>query len=185
MWFLGMIIGAAVGAMGGFGGAVLGGLIGIFVGVAIGRRPSIDDKWKRDVEDALKQLHHRLDALERGGVAAPAAVAETPAPPPPAEPAAEAAPVMSPRVAAAYAAVGNELPPGAVQPAPAAEPERPAAGGQPSAPPPKAEPDPFTRWLFGGNTLVRVGVIVLFFGVAFLLKYAAERDLVPIELRLA
>ena len=45
--------------------------------------------------------------------------------------------------------------------------------------------NPVTRWLFGGNTLVRIGVIVLFFGVAFLLKYAAERDIVPIELRLA
>lgn len=39
-------------------------------------------------------------------------------------------------------------------------------------------------WLFGGNTVARVGVIVLFFGVAFLLKYTAELGLVPIELRL-
>lgn len=36
----------------------------------------------------------------------------------------------------------------------------------------------------GGNVVVRAGVIVLFFGVAFLLKYSAERNLVPIELRL-
>lgn len=36
----------------------------------------------------------------------------------------------------------------------------------------------------GGNILVRVGIIVLFFGVAFLLKYAAERNVFPIELRL-
>ncbi|MCF8111406.1 MAG: DUF2339 domain-containing protein [Desulfobacteraceae bacterium] len=36
-----------------------------------------------------------------------------------------------------------------------------------------------------GNPVVRVGLIVLFFGVAFLLKYAAERDLLAIELRLA
>ncbi|MBM4311254.1 MAG: DUF2339 domain-containing protein [Deltaproteobacteria bacterium] len=35
-----------------------------------------------------------------------------------------------------------------------------------------------------GNVVVRVGLIVLFFGVAFLLKYAASRGLVPIELRL-
>jgi uncharacterized membrane protein len=32
---------------------------------------------------------------------------------------------------------------------------------------------------------VRVGVVVLFFGVAFLMRYAAERNLIPIELRLA
>lgn len=37
----------------------------------------------------------------------------------------------------------------------------------------------------GGNVVVRAGVVVLFFGVAFLLKYSAERNLVPIEFRLA
>jgi len=43
----------------------------------------------------------------------------------------------------------------------------------------------FLRNFFtGGNTLVRVGVIVLFFGVAFLLRYMAEHTHVPIEVRL-
>src|SRR5882757_6410873 len=36
----------------------------------------------------------------------------------------------------------------------------------------------------GGNTLVRIGVIVLFFGVAFLLRYMAEHSHIPIEVRL-
>ncbi|MFP3564165.1 DUF2339 domain-containing protein [Paraburkholderia sp. SIMBA_030] len=40
-------------------------------------------------------------------------------------------------------------------------------------------------WLFGGNTVVRVGIVVLFFGIAFLLKYAADNSLLPIEFRLA
>lgn len=39
-------------------------------------------------------------------------------------------------------------------------------------------------WFTQGNTMVRVGVVVLFFGLAFLLKYAADQDLIPIELRL-
>jgi uncharacterized membrane protein len=39
-------------------------------------------------------------------------------------------------------------------------------------------------FLTGGNTLVRAGVIVLFFGVAFLLRYMAEHTHVPIEFRL-
>jgi uncharacterized membrane protein len=39
-------------------------------------------------------------------------------------------------------------------------------------------------WLFGGNTVVRVGVVVLLFGVAFLLNYAADQGWFPIELRL-
>ena len=36
----------------------------------------------------------------------------------------------------------------------------------------------------GGNTLVRVGIIVLFFGVAFLLRYMAEHSHISIEVRL-
>ena len=36
----------------------------------------------------------------------------------------------------------------------------------------------------GGNTLVRVGIIILFFGVAFLLRYVAEHSHIPIEFRL-
>ncbi len=39
-------------------------------------------------------------------------------------------------------------------------------------------------WLLGGNTVARVGVVILFFGVAFFLKYVAERGLLPTELRL-
>ena len=76
---------------------------------------------------------------------------------------------------------------------------------EPAAPPPPAmpiepkrpdlpprEPSIFDRlfkaardWLLGGNTVVRVGIVVLFFGVAFLLKYAADNSMLPIELRLA
>ncbi len=34
-----------------------------------------------------------------------------------------------------------------------------------------------------GNLFVRVGILVLFFGVAFLLKYAAEHSNIPVEVR--
>lgn len=40
-------------------------------------------------------------------------------------------------------------------------------------------------WLFGGNTVVRMGVLVLFIGLAFLAKYAVENALLPPELRMA
>ena len=40
-------------------------------------------------------------------------------------------------------------------------------------------------WLLGGNAVARIGVVILFFGVAFFLKYAVERGWLPIELRLA
>ena len=40
-------------------------------------------------------------------------------------------------------------------------------------------------WLLGGNTIVRMGVLVLFVGMAFLAKYAVDNALLPPELRLA
>ena len=40
-------------------------------------------------------------------------------------------------------------------------------------------------FFFGGNALVRVGIVVLFFGLAFLLKFASERYALPIGWRLA
>ncbi|MCA8201394.1 DUF2339 domain-containing protein [Burkholderia sp. AU33545] len=77
----------------------------------------------------------------------------------------------------------------------AGAPTHPPATTSPSAPPapPKPrEPGIAERafraardWLLGGNTVVRVGIIVLFFGVAFLLKYAADNNMLPIEFRLA
>jgi uncharacterized membrane protein len=41
------------------------------------------------------------------------------------------------------------------------------------------------RFFTGSNTLVRAGVVILFFGVAFLLRYMAEHTHLPIELRLS
>jgi uncharacterized membrane protein len=62
----------------------------------------------------------------------------------------------------------------------------------PAAPAGRAQPDPFTRllrrgrdWLLGGNTVVRIGVVLLFLGLAFLARYAVENALLPPELRLA
>lgn len=40
-------------------------------------------------------------------------------------------------------------------------------------------------WLLGGNTVARVGAIVLFIGLSFLAKWAADNALFPAELRLA
>lgn len=59
-------------------------------------------------------------------------------------------------------------------------------------PPPRrpAEPSPLERaveagiaWLKRGNPLARIGIVILFFGAAFLAKYAADNQLFPIELR--
>jgi uncharacterized membrane protein len=72
------------------------------------------------------------------------------------------------------------------------EPERPAAApiaAQASHERIPPEENPIVRavreWFTGGNTLVRIGVVILFIGVAFLLRYVAERTHVPIEFRLS
>ncbi len=57
----------------------------------------------------------------------------------------------------------------------------------PSPPPADAWLDrlrPLFAWFTGGNPVLKAGLVVLFFGVAFLLKYAAQRNLIPLELRL-
>ena len=40
-------------------------------------------------------------------------------------------------------------------------------------------------WLFGGNTIVKAGIGILFIGLAFLAKFASEHVHVPVEMRLA
>lgn len=40
-------------------------------------------------------------------------------------------------------------------------------------------------WFMKGNPLAKLGVLLMFFGLAYLLKYSVERDMLPIELRLA
>lgn len=39
-------------------------------------------------------------------------------------------------------------------------------------------------WLVGGNPFVRLGVVILFLGIVFLMRYSIQHNLVPVELRL-
>ena len=41
------------------------------------------------------------------------------------------------------------------------------------------------KWFTDGNIFVRVGIIILFMGMTFLIRYAIEKNLLPIEVRLA
>lgn len=114
--------------------------------------------------------------------AADFAVTQPPVLTPAAEPVAQ--PVMATNVpaavAASAAAAATTTVAAATEPAPA------AGAGVPG------KPDFVTAlagrardWLFGGNTVVRMGVLVLFIGLAFLAKYAVDNALLPPELRLA
>ena len=187
MWFVGLIVGALIGAIGGGAGAVVGGCAGLVGGLVISQsRKAREEKWKSDLEGMLRNLQQRVEALEQQ--TGPVMATEAQAVAAPLAPAPAAEPV-------APAARGEPEPAGATDAEPA-----PTATAAPLTPPPREEAPPMpepvpaaasardnfiTRWLFGGNTLVRVGIVLLFFGVAFLLKYATDRGLVPIELRLA
>ncbi len=120
---------------------------------------------------ALLDLERRLHALEqRREPPVPAELRAPAAPTPPAAP--------QPRVSTAAPA----------PPAPATA----ASVARPTPPPPPSPGaidqalDATRRWLTTGNVPVKLGVIISFFGVAFLLKYAVDRELlrIPIEARL-
>jgi uncharacterized membrane protein len=68
-------------------------------------------------------------------------------------------------------------------PRPAAPPAAPAVPRKPSIVEQAA--GAARNWLLGGNTIVRVGLVILFIGLTFLARYAAVAGLFPLELRLA
>ena len=202
-WILG-IVGAFLGLLIADGsreafGLVAGALLGGLLGMALRAHRRIAE---------LEQRLARVELLARrpgavAGATAPAAVAAkpTPAPPPVPEPpgsatsapapaAARAAAAPAP-VVAAQAAAGPGGPARPVaQPPPIPE-AAPTAASWNTGP---REPDVFEKaigvvkgWLFEGNVPVKLGVLVLLFGVAAAIKYAADAGwlTMPIEFRLA
>ncbi|GAB2593119.1 DUF2339 domain-containing protein [Ramlibacter solisilvae] len=123
-------------------------------------------------------------ALDGRALAAPPPLPQTQAagavtPPQPVVPAATAPPAAGPEPE--FADTSPEAPP--------LPREAPAAAAKPALP---ARPDLVTvlagkarDWLLGGNTVVRVGVLILFVGLAFLAKFAIDNALLPPQLRLA
>lgn len=111
-----------------------------------------------------------------------------------------AIPSPLPVAAPAMASAADNEAARAPDPAPAAPPRaQPAAAAASTAsttsPRPAyqpAEPNPVElaltaakNWFLGGNTIVRVGLVILFIGLSFLARYAASAGLFPVELRLA
>lgn len=186
-----------------FSDALIGALIGLGAGQAIvlRRLNSQADEQRRQLEQAqvaLGAVEQRLALLETRGVQATPAPESTTASEPTISPdiVFDQAPEPGPAPLSAAQELVWELPP-EFEPVHASITPEPADlwAPQPSEPPQPAEPrgpNLFERgitaarnWLFGGNTVLRVGVVLLFFGLAFLLRYATEGMVVPIELRYA
>lgn len=207
-WILGLL-GAVLGlAMAetddGFFGLVAGTLLGVLLGQALRLRRRVGD---------LEQRLARVETQARRGVAAAgatAAVSGAPAPAPapdastvaaapteapvsplPAAVAPAAAPVTSP----APVPAGSEPPPIPARATAAPSPNvQPSPAPAPAFDPGPREPDVFEKafaiargWLFDGNVPVKLGVLVLMFGIAAAIKYAADAGwlTLPIEFRLA
>jgi uncharacterized membrane protein len=176
-----MLIGAVVGALVGEA-ALFGALLGATAGWLLSRHGELTRE--------LQRVRHRLDAIERNAPSAAASVIVPPvgaAPVPAApgddrlEPAATAAIAAQPAATAgtmeevrAQWRAADETPSGEARVA------RPPEWQQKLAALVK-------RWFTEGNVPVKAGMLVLFFGVGALLKFAADQGLFdfPIELRLA
>ena len=153
------------------------------------------------VKTRVAELERQLDAMRRA-----ASARETVTAPPRETPVAAPTPPVTPPPVP-EAAPPRETPRPTPRPTPADLPEpwrvqasEPEAEPEaPRAPPPRARvaparPDIVTmglrmvqRWFMTGNVPVKIGILVLFAGVASLLKYASDQGWMrmPIELRLA
>jgi uncharacterized membrane protein len=187
MWMLGALIGGVLGYLVLSGAGLVGAILGAAAGWAVDRfvRKPGDNRRLTEAETRIAELHDRLEWLDRrlaaleASSATPASAAAATATPPSAPRPEPAPPASSPPPATAPVEPSAETV--ARWPRPVAPPTPP-----PPAPPskPAFQDSPLWSWITGGNTLVRVGIVILFFGVAFLLKYAHERYQMPIELRL-
>ena len=148
--------------------------------------------------DAIGQRLRALEGQAEAPVAVPAVPASVapvpvpvPTPVPPPTPVPQAAPIKVAEVAqAAPAAVPAPAAPVPPKPIPASPPV--PAGPAPAAPNTPswiAHPDGLVakakNWLFTGNLVAKLGLLILFLGVSFLLKYVSAQVTLPIELRLA
>ncbi|MGI4730179.1 MAG: DUF2339 domain-containing protein [Janthinobacterium lividum] len=147
-------------------GLLLGAVPGAMVGLVL--------------RGAVRREIAAVTADLRAQVAALATATRDPAPAAFAEPASASEPaVPAARLARVEAGAVDVLPPASPRdPLPI---EEPSAAGRAAA----AAWERARGWLLGGNTVVRVGLAILFIGLSFLARYAASAGLFPIELRLA
>lgn len=196
-WIL-LLAGLVIGTL--FDESLIGGALGAVLGLAIGLALRLSSLSKQSAEHqqqlaqaqtALASLQQRLTVLETS----PTSVFKT------ADSAPVADPLPEPLNVQTVSTDGPELIwdlPDIEQATPAPDgdsewrrPSVPKLSTQPSTQQPQA-PNLFDSallrakdWLLGGNTVLRVGVVLLFLGLAFLLRYATEGMIVPVEARYA
>ena len=172
---------------------ILGLLIAAFVQVQQQRRKVADlELLTARLRKEVDGIGQRLQALEGQADAnvpplAPVAVdSVAPVPTRPPAPVPQAAEIKVAEVAKVVPAAAP-VPPKPAQPT-LPHPARPVAAA-PNTPSWIAHPDGLLakarNWLFTGNLVAKLGLLILFLGVSFLLKYVSAQVTLPIELRLA
>lgn len=178
---LGLIAGAAHGEIEAFFGALAGLAAGLWVSARTAARERAVQERLRELDDKTRWLYEALKSRPTAPASADVtpATAKTDTTPSATEPPPADVTLTEPPAVSTQAAPLDAL---------HAEGTRVAARPQPSA----AERDDITRplaalWsrLMGSNPLARIGVIVLFFGVASALRLAAQAGWLPPGLRLA
>ncbi|WP_271409600.1 DUF2339 domain-containing protein [Pseudomonas sp. Q1-7] len=210
MQWIFMLVGLAFGA--GIDESVTGTLLGGLMGLGLGQSIRLQGLARENAElrkalsgftarfdKGTQAIHERLLKLEQGWAAPPEAAPQAERPPEPAlDDDAELVWELPPELAEPAGPAAAPQPAQAAEAAPAAADDwgreaRPRAPRQTPPPPRKPrEPSLLERgiaaardWLLGGNTVLRIGVVLLFLGLAFLLRYATEGMVVPVELRYA
>ncbi len=195
--WIGAAVGALVGALLiGHGSYAIGALLGAVVGAAIrnsrgtGGASGADRRLQR-LESRVADLEHEIAQLKSAMPPRHAAQPAEAAVPPAVEISASK-PVAATVTPAPVQPVGTPI---ELLTAPIVVPEPWRAAS--STPLPAEAPIPLAAassvmqwsagvrdWLLGGNTVARIGLLILFVGVAFLLRFVAEHTRVPIEVRL-
>ncbi|MCF5722683.1 DUF2339 domain-containing protein [Pseudomonas syringae] len=192
MQWIFMLIGLALGWTldESFSDAGVGALLGLGIGQAIrlSQLAAQADKQAAQLETTQKALIALGDRLRQLEVPAPtrSVIVEPSIPEPTPIPRApdlvwELPVDLQPE--AMVAETSHPLPADVWAPAPKPHVEQPATPREPDLV--QRAVNAARNWLLGGNTVLRVGVVLLFLGLAFLLRYATEGMVVPIELRYA
>jgi len=202
MPWIGLSLGAVIGVfVHGFPGMLIGAALGWVIAFLLRNSPfeAARSAGEQANADRILALEQRLSALEsalgRSAIPTTSAVAPTePAVAPVREesgvpqsaamPEAHGAAIM--RAPLAPVRKGGKGDTGATQSGPASAAPQPATSATSAATngtPWSAAPAALWSWFTDGNAVVRIGVVVLFFGVAFLLSYLAEHVTIPIELQ--
>ncbi|MDD4928917.1 MAG: DUF2339 domain-containing protein [Gallionella sp.] len=174
MWFIGLMLGLITGSLFSSEAAIALGIIGLVSGALYKHhteKPVAGDRFSA-LEKRVAELESKLAALQ------PSLSALRPAAPPsiktePPIPAAPVKPLIPIQDAAPATPLQPPLRAPASPPRESLPPTEPSLAGQ------------VLNWLLTGeHAIARVGMLILFVGIGFLIKYAAEHAMFPIELRL-